>query len=67
MPRTKWRTVSCLNDSFRSHGSQPGAYGWISGQPAGSRFRVQYDEGLGGGWRDFAKVVSNGDGTTDEE
>jgi hypothetical protein len=65
MPRTKWRTVSCLNDSLRSHGSQLGAYGWISGQRAGARFRVQYDKGRG--WQDDAKVVSNGDGTTEEE
>jgi hypothetical protein len=64
MPRKKWRTVSCSNDGLRSHSSQPAAYAWISGQPAGGRFRVQVDEGYG--WENWATVASNGDGTTDE-
>lgn len=67
MPRTKWRTVSCADDGLRSHSSQQAAYRWISDRPAGERFRVQVDNSLHYGWQDYATVVSNGDGTTDEE
>jgi hypothetical protein len=66
MPRTKWRTVSCADDGLRSHSSQPAAYTWVAKQPAGDRFRVQYDELLGGGWLSYSTVRSNGDGTTEE-
>jgi hypothetical protein len=65
MARTKWRTVSCADDSLRSHRSQHAAYDWIADQPAGARFRVQIDEGRD--WMPYATVASNGDGTTDEE
>lgn len=65
MPRKKWRTVSCTDDSLRSHTSQPAAYRWISEQGDGARFRVQVDEGYG--WENYATVVSRGDGTTDED
>lgn len=65
MPRKRWRTVSCADDSLRSHSSQPAAYTWIAGRPAGDRFRVQVNEGYD--WENYATVVSRGDGTTDEE
>jgi hypothetical protein len=67
MPKTKWRTVSCADDGFRSHASQPAAYRWIADQPAGDRFRVQIKDNKGFDWRPYATVVSVGDGTTDEE
>jgi hypothetical protein len=70
MARKKWRTVALNGTNVsicRSSPSQQHAYFWVSQQPAGSRFEVQYDEGLGGGWENFATVVSVGDGTTDEE
>ncbi|MGX6604818.1 hypothetical protein ACWKSP_22220 [Micromonosporaceae bacterium Da 78-11] len=66
MPRTKWRTVSCTDDGLRSHSSQPAAYTWVGKQPVGVRFRVQYDEQQGGGWRSYSTVWSAGDGMTDE-
>lgn len=66
MPRSKWRTVSCEDDSLHSHTSQQSAYRWVSGRMPGLRFRVQYDEQLGGGWQDYAKVVSTGGGTDEE-
>lgn len=65
MARKRWRTVSCTDDGLRSHSSQTAAYNWISGRPAGDRFRVQVNEGYD--WEPWATVVSNGDGTTDEE
>lgn len=65
MARTKWRTVSCVDDSLRSHSSQQAAYRWVSGRRV-SGFRVQYDECLGGGWRAYATVSAVGDGTTEE-
>lgn len=65
MPAKKWRTVSCVDDSFRSHPSQPKAYEYIGDQPAGARFRVWVDDGFG--WQAYATAVSRGDGTTDEE
>ena len=66
MPRTKWRTVSCADDSLRSHASQPAAYDWIAGWELGARFRVQYDEQLGGGWRPYASVRVTAAGTEEE-
>lgn len=65
MARSRWRTVSCSDDGLRSHPSQPRAYAWVAGQPAGARFRVQVNEGYS--WQPYATVVSVGDGTTDEE
>ena len=65
MARTRWRTVSCADDSIKAHGGKAGAYRWVADQPAGSRFRVRLDEGYG--WETYATVRSNGDGTTDEE
>jgi hypothetical protein len=66
MPRTKWRTVSCTDDSLRSHSSQPAAYLWVSQRLSGARFRVQVDEGYG--WENYATVVSTGTpGRTEEE
>lgn len=67
MPRTKWRTVSCTDDSLRSHTSQQSAYAWIAGREQGAWFRVQYDERLGGGWRAYATVTAAGDGKTEEQ
>jgi hypothetical protein len=64
MPRSKWRTVSCTDDSLRSHSSQPAAYRWVAERPAGARFWVQVDEGRD--WQSYATVESCGDGTTDE-
>lgn len=66
MPRTKWRTVSCDDDSLRSHTSQQKAYEWIATLMPKRRFRVQYDEQLGGGWQIYATVVSTGGGTDEE-
>ena len=65
MPGKRWRTVSCIDDSRRSHPSQPKAYKYVGKQPAGARFRVQVDEGRD--WQPYATVFSCGDGTTDEE
>lgn len=65
MAKRKWRTVSCLDDGIRNYGSEKAAYAWIADQPKGSRFRVQLDEGYD--WEHYITVVSNGDGTTDEE
>lgn len=61
----KWRTVSCTDDSLRSHTSQAKAYAFVAGQPSGARYRVQVDEGQD--WMPYATVVSCGDGTTEEE
>lgn len=66
MPRIKWRTVSCTDDSLRSHSSQQAAYEWVADREPGARFRVQFDERLGGGWRPYAVVSAAGDGTTEE-
>lgn len=67
VPRLKkWRTVSCHDDSLRSHTSQPKAYEFVSGQPPGRRFRVQVDERLGAGWVNYATVVSTSGGTEEE-
>lgn len=62
MASRKWRTVSCTDDGLRSHGSAGKAYDWIASRPAGERFRVQYDEQLGDGWRLYATVMSTADG-----
>lgn len=67
MKRTKWRTVSCTDDGITTHRSQPAAYDRVASWNPGERFRVQYDEGLGAGWMPYTTVISNGDGTTDEE
>jgi hypothetical protein len=64
MARKKWRTVSCTDDSLRSHSSQLVAYTWIAGRMPGLRFRVQVDEGYG--WENYATVVSTGGGTDEE-
>ena len=65
MASKKWRTVSCADDSVRSHTSQAKAYAFVAGQESGVRFRVHVQEGHG--WMPYATVVSRGDGTTDEE
>jgi hypothetical protein len=67
MAHSKWRTVSCTDDSVRSHTSQPAAYRWIAGQPAGARFQVQVNDSGCFDWQPYATVVSGGDGTTNEE
>jgi hypothetical protein len=65
MPRPKWRTVSCADDSLRTHNSEQAVYRWVAQQPAGTRYRLQIDEGYG--WQNVVTVVPNGNGTTDEE
>jgi hypothetical protein len=65
MARTRWRTVSCADDSRRTYTSEEKAYAFVAAQPAGDRFRVQVDEGRD--WQPHKTVVSRGDGTTDEE
>jgi hypothetical protein len=55
MPRSKWRTVSCTDDSLRSHTSQPAAYRWVGRQAEGAQFRVMVDNG--DGWEDFARAT----------
>jgi hypothetical protein len=67
MPKRKWRTVSCVDDGLCSHGSQPAAYRWVADRERGVRYRVQYDDGLGGGWCPYATVAAAGDGTTEED
>jgi hypothetical protein len=67
MPKTKWRTVSCTDDSLRSHSSQQAACDWISGREPGAQFRVQFDEGRGGGWQEAARVTAVKHGWTKEE
>lgn len=67
MARTRWRTVSCVDDGLRSHASQQAAYRWIASREPGVRYRVQYDECLGGGWSSYATASAVGDGTTEEE
>jgi hypothetical protein len=65
MSRTRWRAVSCVDDSLRAHPSQPKAYAWIAGQDTEVKFRVQYDDGFG--WSAYATVFALGNGGTDEE
>ena len=67
MARTKWRTVSCTNDSIRSHSSREAAYEWASSQGRGARFRVQFDNGRGGGWQEYARVTAVRAGWVEEE
>lgn len=62
MARQKWRTVSCADDSLRSHSSETAAYVWVGNRLPGLRFRVQYDKQLGGGWQDRCMVQSIGSG-----
>lgn len=64
MARTKWRTVSCSDDSLRSHQSQTAAYTWVAQRMPGARFRVQVDEGYG--WENYSTVTSTGGGTEEE-
>jgi hypothetical protein len=66
MAKTLWRTVSCADDKIRKHPSQEKAYTWVADQEQGVRFRVQYDEQLGAGWRLYATVSALGDGRTEE-
>jgi hypothetical protein len=67
MPRTKWRTVSCADDSLRSHPSKDRAFDWVAEQTPGLVFRVQFDECRGGGWRDVARVTAVKPGWAKEE
>ncbi len=62
MPRTKWRTVSCADDSIRSHASETAAYLWVGNRLPGLRFRVQFDRQHGGGWQTECTVESIGGG-----
>lgn len=65
MARETCCTVSCENDSRRDFKSQQVAKDWVGEQSAGTRFRIQVDAGRN--WVPFTTVVSNGDGSTEEE
>lgn len=67
MPRIKWRTVSCADDSLRSHPSKERAYDWVAEQEPGSVFRVQFDKRRAGGWQDAARLTAVKPGWAREE